>query len=88
MFFLGMAALLGFAGGFSIQRFAPNRMRTRLIVLWAVAPGIALAVWAILPPSGAYGGWTPLVAVIYSALPLSLWGAGSALGFFAGRRLP
>jgi hypothetical protein len=85
MMMLGLAILIGSVGGLGIGWISPVRLRGRLLAAWIVAPAIALAAWAALSPSGMFGQWTWLVALMYAALPLSLWAAGSAAGFIAGR---
>lgn len=85
MMMLGLAILIASAGGLGIRWISPARLRGRLLAAWIVAPAIALAVWAALSPSGMFGQWTWLVALMYAALPLWLWSAGSAGGFIAGR---
>lgn len=88
MMLLGLAILIGSAGGLGISWMAPARSRGAMFAAWVVAPAIALAAWAALSPPGMFGGWTWLVAIMYAALPLSLWAAGSVAGFIAGLRLP
>lgn len=88
MMVLGLAILIGSVGGLGIRWLAPVRLRRTLLAAWIFAPAIALAEWAALSPPGMFGGWTWLVALLYAALPLSLWAAGSVAGFIAGSRRP
>lgn len=88
MLTLGLAILIGSAGGFGIRWVTPAKLWGKLLAAWILAPAIGLTAWAALSPSGMFGGWTWLVALLYAALPLSLWAAGSVAGFIAGRQLP